>query len=111
MNSATHSWGSRRFQTRDLSTNSWWVALFSFGEGWHNNHHANPVSARHGLAWYEFDLNWCGIWLLKQVGLAKQVHQARLPMKTKTGMPAVEETPAAAAPILPSEAQSEPVSA
>ena len=56
VNSATHSWGSRRFATRDLSTNSWWVAMFTFGEGWHNNHHAHPVSARHGLKWYEFSL-------------------------------------------------------
>ena len=94
-----------------FSTNSWWVALFSFGEGWHNNHHANPVSARHGLAWYEVDLNWCGIWLLKTVGLAKQVHQAKLPMKTKTAAPADVATSAAVAPILPSEAQSEPISA
>jgi YD repeat-containing protein len=44
---------SGRFETRDLSTNSWWVALLSFGQGWHNNHHAHPVSARHGLAWHE----------------------------------------------------------
>ena len=49
VNSATHMWGSRRFQTRDESRNSWWVALLTGGEGWHNNHHAHPVSARHGL--------------------------------------------------------------
>jgi len=110
VNSATHSWGSRRFETRDLSTNSWWVALFSFGEGWHNNHHANPVSARHGLAWYEVDLNWCGIWLLKQVGLAQQVHQAKLPRKRDAAL-AVADTPAAEAPVLASEPQSDPVSA
>ena len=61
VNSATHLWGSRRFKTRDDSTNNWWVALLTFGEGWHNNHHAHPVSARHGLAWYEFDFNWLGI--------------------------------------------------
>ena len=72
VNSATHSWGTRRFQTRDLSTNSWWVALLSFGEGWHNNHHAHPVSARHGLAWYEVDLNWYGIWTLQKLGLAQE---------------------------------------
>ncbi len=50
VNSATHLWGKRRFNTRDDSRNSWWVALLTGGEGWHNNHHANPVSARHGLA-------------------------------------------------------------
>jgi len=78
VNSATHSWGSRRFQTRDLSTNSWWVALLSFGEGWHNNHHAHPVSARHGLAWYEVDFNWYGIWLLRKLGLARDVYTYKM---------------------------------
>jgi sn-1 stearoyl-lipid 9-desaturase len=81
VNSATHMVGTRRFETRDLSTNSWWVALFSFGEGWHNNHHAHPVSARHGLAWYEIDLNWYGIWTLKKLGLAKKVYTIALPAK------------------------------
>jgi len=78
INSATHSWGSRRFATRDLSTNSFWVAMLSFGEGWHNNHHAHPVSARHGLKWYEIDLNWYGIWTLKKLGLARHVYRVKL---------------------------------
>ena len=43
---------------RDDSRNLWWVALVTFGEGWHNNHHAHPTSSRHGLAWYEFDPTW-----------------------------------------------------
>jgi stearoyl-CoA desaturase (delta-9 desaturase) len=73
VNSATHMWGSRRFATRDESRNSFWVALLTGGEGWHNNHHAHPVSAKHGLAWYEIDPNWYGIWLLKKIGLAKKV--------------------------------------
>jgi stearoyl-CoA desaturase (delta-9 desaturase) len=51
-------WGRRRFETRDDSHNNWWVALLTGGEGWHNNHHAHPVSARHGLTWYEFDINY-----------------------------------------------------
>jgi fatty-acid desaturase len=76
VNSATHIWGTRRFKTTDRSTNSWWVALLSFGEGWHNNHHAHPVSARHGLRWYEVDFNWYGIWALKRLGLAKQIYCA-----------------------------------
>ncbi len=58
VNSLTHFWGTRRFATRDDSRNNWFVALFSFGEGWHNNHHAFPTSARHGLAWYEMDVSW-----------------------------------------------------
>lgn len=77
VNSATHLWGSRRFETRDQSRNSWWVALLSGGEGWHNNHHAHPVSARHGLAWYEIDPNYWGIWLLAKLGLAKKIQVAK----------------------------------
>ncbi len=74
VNSATHLWGQRRYQTKDDSTNNWWVALLTGGEGWHNNHHAHPVSARHGLAWYEFDPNYYAIWLLEKLGLAKKVY-------------------------------------
>jgi len=81
VNSATHIWGSRRFRTSDDSTNSWWVALFSFGEGWHNNHHAHPVSARHGLTWYEIDLNWYGIWALSKLGLARDIYRYKLSPK------------------------------
>ena len=69
--------GSRRFNTRDASRNSWWVAALSFGEGWHNNHHAHPTSAAHGLAWYELDLNWMGIRTLQALGLVWDVKLAR----------------------------------
>ncbi|HXY52962.1 MAG TPA: acyl-CoA desaturase [Terriglobales bacterium] len=78
VNSATHMWGARRFLTRDLSTNNWLVAIFTFGEGWHNNHHAHPTSARHGLAWYEVDLNWYGIWALQKLGLAWDIRKVEL---------------------------------
>jgi stearoyl-CoA desaturase (delta-9 desaturase) len=78
VNSATHIWGSRRFQTRDDSRNNWWVALLTGGEGWHNNHHAFPVSARHGMAWYELDVNYLGIWILEKVGLATKVNAKRV---------------------------------
>lgn len=73
VNSATHMWGSRRFATRDDSRNLWWVALLSGGEGWHNNHHAHPVSASHGMAWYEPDFNYWCIRLLGIFGLAKRI--------------------------------------
>ena len=82
VNSATHLWGRQRFETGDDSRNSMWVALLTFGEGWHNNHHAYPTSARHGLAWYEFDPNWLGIRLLQMLGLAKSVKHVSL--KTTT---------------------------
>jgi stearoyl-CoA desaturase (delta-9 desaturase) len=71
-------WGSQRFLTGDTSKNSFWVAMLTFGEGWHNNHHAHPQSARHGLAWYEFDLNWYAISFLKLIGLAWDVKLPKL---------------------------------
>jgi sn-1 stearoyl-lipid 9-desaturase len=73
VNSATHLWGSRRFKTTDDSTNNLWIALITFGEGWHNNHHAHPRAARHGVAWYEIDLNWLGIRALQLLGLARDI--------------------------------------
>jgi stearoyl-CoA desaturase (delta-9 desaturase) len=81
VNSAAHVWGKRRFETRDDSRNNWWVALATFGEGWHNNHHAHPASARHGLAWYEIDINWYGIWTLEKLGLVENVRLAKRPKK------------------------------
>ena len=78
VNSATHMWGSRRFATRDDSRNNWWIALITSGEGWHNNHHAHPTSARHGLAWYEFDLSWIQIQILMFFGIAKSVRVAKI---------------------------------
>ena len=78
VNSATHIWGSQRFATRDDSRNNWWVALLTFGEGWHNNHHAHPTSARHGLAWYELDHSWILIRILSFFGVAKSVQVARI---------------------------------
>ena len=78
VNSATHMWGSRRFTTRDDSRNNWWVALLTFGEGWHNNHHAHPTSARHGLAWYEFDVSWLTLKVLRAVGIAKAIRVAKV---------------------------------
>ena len=73
VNSATHMWGTRRFSTGDDSRNNWWVALLTFGEGWHNNHHAHPTAARHGLAWYEIDINWWGIRVMQFLGLARAI--------------------------------------
>src|SRR5712692_8780005 len=70
VNSASHSFGYRNFANPDLSTNCWWVALLAYGEGWHNNHHAFPTSARHGLKAWEFDPAYLFIRLLSAVGLA-----------------------------------------
>ena len=99
VNSATHLWGSRRFKTRDDSTNNWWVALLTFGEGWHNNHHAHPTSARHGLAWYELDVNWIFISTLQALGLAWDVKLARIAQDVpyeENDRPIIEEEEAVA---------------
>ena len=79
INSLAHRWGSRRFATRDDSRNNWLLALLTFGEGWHNNHHHFPGAARQGLRWWELDLTWyllramaaCGlVWNLRSVPAA-----------------------------------------
>jgi sn-1 stearoyl-lipid 9-desaturase len=79
VNSATHKYGYRHFDVRDRSTNCWWVALIAYGEGWHNNHHAYPHSARHGLLWWEFDLTWISIQILKLFGLARNIRTVKAP--------------------------------
>ncbi len=70
VNSASHTFGYRNFAVDDLSTNCWWVALLSYGEGWHNNHHAFPTSARHGLRRWEIDLSYAFIRTLHALRLA-----------------------------------------
>jgi stearoyl-CoA desaturase (delta-9 desaturase) len=80
VNSATHVWGYRTHETRDDSTNLWWVAIVTYGEGWHNNHHAFQTSARHGLAWWEVDMTYIAIKAMSLVGLA---HTIKLPRITK----------------------------
>ncbi len=77
VNSATHTFGYRNFATPDDSKNCWWVALLAAGEGWHNNHHADPTCAAHGRKWFEFDLTWLAIRGLAAVGLATQVKRPR----------------------------------
>ncbi|PWA96584.1 fatty acid desaturase, type 1, core [Artemisia annua] len=73
VNSACHIWGKRAWNTDDLSKNNWWVAMVTFGEGWHNNHHAFEYSARHGLEWWQIDLCWYMICFLESIGLATNV--------------------------------------
>ncbi|CAL0335274.1 unnamed protein product [Lupinus luteus] len=73
VNSACHVWGSQPWNTGDLSRNNWWVSLFAFGEGWHNNHHAFEYSARHGLEWWELDMTWYVVRFLQAIGLATEV--------------------------------------
>jgi stearoyl-CoA desaturase (delta-9 desaturase) len=76
VNSASHNAGYQTFRTGDRSTNNWWVAIFTFGEGWHNNHHAFPFSARHGLRWFEFDVTFA---IIKVLGWFKLVRNVKIP--------------------------------
>jgi sn-1 stearoyl-lipid 9-desaturase len=73
VNSATHKFGYKSYESYDTSLNCWWVALLTFGEGWHNNHHAFQYSARHGLEWWEIDLTWMMIRTLSWLGLATNI--------------------------------------
>ncbi|RYY72074.1 MAG: acyl-CoA desaturase [Chitinophagaceae bacterium] len=73
VNSASHRWGYRNYETKDLTVNCWWVGILAAGEGWHNNHHANPSCAAHGHRWWEFDLSYMIIRGMEVFGLARNV--------------------------------------
>jgi stearoyl-CoA desaturase (delta-9 desaturase) len=87
VNSAAHLWGYKSFATNEGSTNNWWVALVSYGEGWHNNHHAYLHSAAHGLRWWEVDVTYLMIRLLGWARLARRI---RLPRGNPAKLPALE---------------------
>ena len=73
INSLAHRFGSRRFATTDDSRNNLWLALLTFGEGWHNNHHFYSSSARQGFRWWEIDLTWYGLRLMALLGLVRDL--------------------------------------
>ena len=73
INSIAHRFGSRRFPTGDESRNNFWLALFTLGEGWHNNHHYYPVSARQGFRWWEVDITYLGLKVLAVIGLVENL--------------------------------------
>lgn len=73
INSVTHVWGYRTFPVKDNSRNLWWAAILTYGEGWHNNHHAYPHVAQAGWQWWEIDMTWWSIWFLQTLGLAHHV--------------------------------------
>jgi len=75
VNSICHTFGKREFETNDRSRNQWIVGVLAFGEGWHNNHHAFPRSAFHGLHWWQFDLSGYLIWMLERLSLAHDVYR------------------------------------
>jgi stearoyl-CoA desaturase (delta-9 desaturase) len=73
VNSVAHRWGYRNFPTDDDSRNNLLLGVLCYGEGWHNNHHADPRSAKHGRRWWELDVAWLTIRLLAALGLATDI--------------------------------------
>jgi stearoyl-CoA desaturase (delta-9 desaturase) len=78
VNSVCHMFGRREYRSRDESRNNWVVAVLVFGEGWHNNHHAFPSSARHGLSWWQIDVSW---WVIHGLEKLRLVRDVRLPSR------------------------------
>jgi stearoyl-CoA desaturase (Delta-9 desaturase) len=79
INSVAHLFGTRRFDTADYSRNNWLLALITFGEGWHNNHHFSMSSCRHWYRWWELDITWLGLKLLSFFGIARDLRPFRSP--------------------------------
>ena len=77
INSLAHRFGSRRYATRDDSRNNFWLALLTFGEGWHNNHHHCPGAARQGERWWEIDVTWYGLRAMAALGLIWELKERR----------------------------------
>jgi Fatty-acid desaturase len=77
VNTVCHLWGTRPYETHDHSRNNFLLGVLAMGDGWHNNHHAFPYSARHGFRWWQFDLTWYVIWLMEGIGLAWDVKRPR----------------------------------
>jgi stearoyl-CoA desaturase (delta-9 desaturase) len=87
VNSICHTFGRRSFPTNDESRNNWLLGLLAFGEGWHNNHHAFPFSARHGLRWFELDFTWWTIKVLAWLKIARDVKLPTPQMLQRLAMP------------------------
>ena len=79
VNSVCHKFGYKTYETNDHSLNCWWVALLTFGEGWHNNHHHFPHSAKAGIRWWEIDMTMWVIRLMEFLGLAWDVKDSLVP--------------------------------
>jgi len=80
VNSASHLWGYRNYDTRENSRNNWLIALATNGEGWHNNHHADPRAAAHGHRWWEIDVTYATICVWEKLGLAWDVLRPSAPL-------------------------------
>jgi stearoyl-CoA desaturase (delta-9 desaturase) len=93
VNSASHMWGYRTYETTDDSRNNWWVALLTYGEGWHNNHHAFPSMARAGHKWWELDITFWAIRALEKCGLIWDVVDGHHKRKTRYNILKTEGKP------------------
>ncbi|NJN39854.1 MAG: acyl-CoA desaturase [Gammaproteobacteria bacterium] len=91
INSAAHRFGARRYATRDDSRNNPWLAILTFGEGWHNNHHHFPGAARQGFYWWELDLSYYGLRLLAALGLVWDLRAVPIAVREARRVP-VRET-------------------
>ena len=80
INSVCHIWGATPYNTHDHSRNNAIMGVVALGEGWHNNHHAFPTSARHGLRWWQLDASYMIIWTMSKIGLIEAV---RIPTKDR----------------------------
>jgi stearoyl-CoA desaturase (delta-9 desaturase) len=85
INSVAHRIGRRRFDTRDTSRNNWVLALITFGEGWHNNHHFFPGSARQGFRWWELDMTWYGLRVLALLRIVRDLKPVPAWVLERTG--------------------------
>ena len=73
INSLSHKFGKRRFETNDNSRNNWLLALITLGEGWHNNHHRYPAATRQGFYWWEIDVSYCLIFIMHKLGIVQSM--------------------------------------
>jgi stearoyl-CoA desaturase (delta-9 desaturase) len=87
VNSICHIWGTRPYRSHDESRNNVFIGLFSWGEGWHNNHHAFPTSARHGLRWWQVDVSW---WVIRGMQALGLVWKVRVPAESQLAAKRVE---------------------
>jgi stearoyl-CoA desaturase (delta-9 desaturase) len=85
VNSLTHLFGYRNYETNESSKNNWFVGLVALGEGWHNNHHHDPAAASVWHRWWEFDLTYCVILVLKQLGLATKIVEPKAVRHARRG--------------------------
>ncbi len=99
VNSVCHTFGKREFETIDRSRNEWVVGLLGFGEGWHNNHHAFPRSAFHGLHWWQFDLSGYVIWTLERFGLVREVYRVSPALQARRSARQADEDVALPEPV------------